>query len=85
MNNVHTNAAQTIFQRILDLHISGRTSEEITAKIFTSEKETAKFWVESLIEIVLWHWRTGTADSRKDEKEITLFHRKEPSYYVRES
>jgi hypothetical protein len=41
--------------------------------------------VESLIEIVLWHWRTGTADPRKDEKEITLFHRKEPSYYVRES
>jgi len=84
MNNVHTNATQTIFQRILDLHISGRTSEEITAKIFTSEEETAKFWVESLIEIVLWHWRTGTADPRKDEKEITLFHRKEPSYYVRE-
>jgi len=53
MNNVHTNATQTILQRILELHSSGLKPQEITAKIFTPEPEAAKFRLEMLIEIIL--------------------------------
>ena len=53
MNNAHTNGTQTLLQRILELHSSGLTPQEITTKILTSEPETAKFRAEMLIEIIV--------------------------------
>jgi hypothetical protein len=53
MNNVHTNATQALLQRILELHSSGLTPQEITTRILTSEPETAGFRAEMLIEIII--------------------------------
>jgi hypothetical protein len=52
MNNVHTNATQTLLQRILEFHSSGLTPKEIASKILTPEPETAMFRAEMLIEII---------------------------------
>lgn len=68
MNNVHTNATQTILQRILELYSSGLTPHEITTKILTSEPETAKFRAELLIEIIMALLPTGMVRTRKNEK-----------------
>jgi hypothetical protein len=53
MNRNPTNGAQPLLQRILELRGSGRTPQEITAKIFTPDPETAKCRLEMLIEIIL--------------------------------
>jgi hypothetical protein len=53
MNCHPTNGAQPLLQRILELRGSGRTPQEITAKIFTPDPETAKCRLEMLIEIIL--------------------------------
>ena len=53
MNCHPTNGAQPLLQRILELRGSGCTPQEITAKIFTPDPETAKCRLEMLIEIIL--------------------------------
>jgi len=65
VNNVHTNATQTLLQRILEFHSSGLTPQEITTKILTSEPETAMFRAEMLIEIIV----TLANQHREDKKE----------------
>ena len=49
----HARASQTLLTRILELHISGRTAEEIAAQVLTTEPENAMFRAAMLVEIIL--------------------------------
>ena len=57
------NARQTLLNRILELHISGRTAEEIAARVLTNEPENVMFRGAMLVEIVLHY-----AGRRPEEK-----------------
>jgi len=65
MKKNHTIAAQTLLQRILELHRWGCTPQEIASKIFTTELETVKFRVETLIEIILAFASRETEDKNE--------------------
>ncbi len=49
----HARASQTLLTRILELHASGRTAEEIAAQVLTTEPENAIFRAAMLVEIIL--------------------------------
>jgi hypothetical protein len=46
-------ANQTLLTRILELHIAGRTADEIAAQVLTTEPENAMFRGAMLVEIIL--------------------------------
>ena len=49
----HARASQTLLTRILELHISGRTADDIAAQGLTTESEKAMFGAAMLIESIL--------------------------------
>ena len=49
----HARASQTLLTRILELHVSGRTADEIAAQVLTTEPENAMFRAAMLVEIIL--------------------------------
>jgi hypothetical protein len=53
----HDRATQTLLTRILELHISGRTADEIAAQVLTTEPENAMFRAAMLVEIILHYAR----------------------------
>jgi hypothetical protein len=53
----HARASRTLRTRILELHTSGRTAEEIAAQILTTEPENAMFRAAMLVEIILHYAR----------------------------
>ena len=53
----HVPASQTLLTRILELHISGRTADEIAAQVLTTEPENAMFRAAMLVEIILHYAR----------------------------
>ena len=48
---------QTLLTRILELHIAGRTADEIAAQVLTTEPENAMFRGAMLVEIILHYAR----------------------------
>ena len=50
-------AGQTLLARILELHIAGRTADEIAAQVLTTEPENAMFRGAMLVEIILQYAR----------------------------
>ena len=57
MDRNHAQASQTLLTRILELHMSGRTADEIAAQILTTEPENAMFRAAMLVEIILHYAR----------------------------
>ena len=53
----HARASQTLLTRILELHASGRTADEIAAQVLTTEPENAMFRAAMLVEIILHYAR----------------------------
>jgi hypothetical protein len=49
----HARAAQILLTRLLELHTTGRTAEEIAAQVLTTEPENAMFRATMLVEIIL--------------------------------
>ena len=49
----HAQASQTLLTRIMELHVAGRSGEEIATQILTSEPENAMFRAAMLVEIIL--------------------------------
>jgi len=46
-------ASRTLLTRILELHASGRTADEIAMQVLTTEPENAMFRAAMLVEIIL--------------------------------
>jgi len=57
MDRNHAQASQTLLTRIMELHIAGRSAEEIAAQILTTEPENAMFRAAMLVEIILHYAR----------------------------
>ena len=57
MDRNHAQASQTLLTRIVELHIAGRSAEEIATQVLTSEPENAMFRAAMLVEIVLHYAR----------------------------
>ncbi len=57
MERDHARASQTLLTRILELHIAGRTADEIAAQLLTTEPENAMFRAAMLVEIILHYAR----------------------------
>jgi hypothetical protein len=53
----HAQASQTLLTRILELHTSGRTADEIATQVLTTEPENAMFRAAMLVEIILEYAR----------------------------
>jgi hypothetical protein len=53
LDSEHARAAQALLARIRELHISGRTAEEIALQVLTTEPENAMFRAAMLVEIIL--------------------------------
>jgi len=58
-------ARQTLLNRILELHIAGRTAEDIASQVLTNEPENVMFRGAMLVEIVLHY-----AGRRPEEKHL---------------
>jgi len=57
MDRCHAQASQTLLARILELHTSGRTADEIATQVLTTEPENAMFRAAMLVEIILGYAR----------------------------
>lgn len=53
MDRNHAQASQVLLTRILELHVSGRTADEIAAQVLTTDPENAIFRAAMLVEIIL--------------------------------
>ena len=53
MDRNHAQASQTLLTRILELHTSGRTADEIATQVLTTEPENAMFRAAMLVGIIL--------------------------------
>ena len=53
MDRNHAPASQTLLTRILELHTSGRTADEIATQVLTTEPENAMFRAAMLVGIIL--------------------------------
>ncbi|MGD0921520.1 MAG: hypothetical protein ABSA70_07125 [Terriglobia bacterium] len=53
----HARASQTLLTRIMELHIAGRSAEEIATQVLTTEPENAMFRAAMLVEIILHYAR----------------------------
>jgi hypothetical protein len=49
----HAQACETLLTRILELHVSGHTANEIAAQILTTEPENAMFRAALLVEMII--------------------------------
>jgi hypothetical protein len=61
----HARACESLLTRILELHISGRTADEIAAQILTTEPENAMFRAGMLVEIILHSTRRCTEEKKQ--------------------
>jgi hypothetical protein len=50
-------ASQSLLTRIVELHLAGRSAEEIAAQVLTTEPENAMFRAAMLVEIILEYAR----------------------------
>lgn len=57
MDRNHAQASQTLLTRIMELHIAGRSAEEIATQVLTTEPENAMFRAAMLVEIILHYAR----------------------------
>ena len=57
MDRNHAQASQTLLARIRELHIAGRSAEEIATQVLTTEPENAMFRAAMLVEIILHYAR----------------------------
>jgi 16S rRNA C1402 N4-methylase RsmH len=62
MDRNHAQASQTLLTRILELHTSGRTADEIATQVLTTEPENAMFRAAMLVEIILHYARRCTEE-----------------------
>jgi hypothetical protein len=53
MDRNHAQACRTLLTRIMELHTSGRTADEIATQVLTTEPENAMFRAAMLVEIIL--------------------------------
>jgi hypothetical protein len=53
-------ASRTLLTRIRELHLAGRSAEEIAAEVLTTEPENVMFRAAVLIEIILHQLRLAT-------------------------
>jgi hypothetical protein len=53
MDRNHAQPSQTLLTRIMELHIAGRSAEEIATQVLTTEPENAMFRAAMLVEIIL--------------------------------
>ena len=65
MDRNHALASQTLLTRILELHTSGRTAEEIAAQVLTTEPENAIFRAAMLVEIILHYARRSPEEKNQ--------------------
>ena len=61
----HAQASQTLLTRILELHTSGRTADEIATQVLTTEPENAMFRAAMLVEIILQQVRLGREEKNQ--------------------
>ena len=64
-NDARARASQTLLTRIMELHIAGRSAEEIAALVLTSEPENAMFRAAMLVEIILQQVRLGMEEKNQ--------------------
>ncbi len=57
MDRNHAQASRTLLTRIVELHIAGRSAEEIATQVLTTEPENAMFRGAMLVEIILEYAR----------------------------
>jgi hypothetical protein len=57
MGRNHAQASQTLLTRIMELHIAGRSAEEIATQVLTTEPENAMFRAAMLVELILHYAR----------------------------
>jgi hypothetical protein len=62
MDRNHAQASQTLLTRIMELHIAGRSPEEIATQVLTTEPENAMFRAAMLGEIILHYARRCTEE-----------------------
>ena len=62
MDRNHAQASQTLLTRIMELHIAGRSAEEIATQVLTTEPENAMFRAAMLVEIILHYARRCTEE-----------------------
>jgi hypothetical protein len=60
-----TQASRTLLARILDLHASGCTPEEIAEQVLTTEPENAVFRAARLVETVLYYARCSPEEENQ--------------------
>ncbi len=65
MDRNHAQASQTLLARILELHASGRTADEIAAQVLTTEPENAMFRAAMLVEIILHQISSSTEEKNQ--------------------
>ncbi len=58
----HVQASQTLLTRIMELHMAGRSAEEIATQVLTTEPENAMFRAAMLVEIILHYARRCTEE-----------------------
>jgi hypothetical protein len=58
----HVQASQTLLTRITELHMAGRSAEEIATQVLTTEPENAMFRAAMLVEIILRYARHCTEE-----------------------
>lgn len=58
-------ASQTLLTRILELHASGHTADEIATQVLTTEPENAMFRAAMLVEIILNYARRSPEEKNQ--------------------
>ena len=53
MNDSITKSAQKYLDRVMEMHNSGLSSEEIACRIITLDTETVEFCLEAMVEIII--------------------------------
>jgi hypothetical protein len=61
----HARAFETLLTRIMELHIAGRTADEIAAQVLTTEPENAMFRAAMLVEIILHYARRSPEENNQ--------------------
>lgn len=65
LNHDRARASQTLLTRIIELHTSGHTADEIAAQVLTTEPENAMFRAAMLVEIILQQVRLGREEKNQ--------------------
>ena len=68
-----TKAARGMLDRVMKLHNSGLSTEEISTRIFTPDMETIKFCIQGMVEIII-EYCNRCAEGKKECKKSTKIH-----------